>query len=91
MDRAGMDSDGRIDDRAGEDLRRRRNASRGAAELSLTCLPRKLRSVSEEKMAAPGFWIDPRRRANLLKNLRLLKGLINRHRDVHQHWEDLGS
>jgi len=41
-------------------------------------------------MAAPGFWDRPQEARVLLKNLRVLKGLLNKYREVHSCWEDLG-
>ncbi|MCC7140692.1 MAG: peptide chain release factor 2 [Candidatus Eisenbacteria bacterium] len=44
----------------------------------------------EEKLAAPGFWDRPQQAREVLRNLRREKAVLNRWRQVHQVWEDLG-
>jgi peptide chain release factor 2 len=44
----------------------------------------------EEKMSAPGFWDRPAEARELLKSLRVIKGLLSKFREVHQSWEELG-
>jgi peptide chain release factor 2 len=43
----------------------------------------------EEKMAAPGFWDRPTEARELLRNLRALKSLLSKYREVLSAWEDL--
>ncbi len=44
----------------------------------------------EARMAEPGFWDRPQAAREMLKSLRVLKGLLGKYEAVHQTWEDLG-
>lgn len=44
----------------------------------------------EGRMAEPGFWDRQQAAREMLKSLRVLKGLVGKYESVRQTWEDLG-